>query len=314
MYLCYLDESGTPEDPATKHFVLSGVAIPAENWKQIDAGITAIKTRYGLDRSEIHTGWMLRSYNTQDAIPGFDALSWGDRRASIQGRRTARLAELASNPKKLERKRLFYRKTHPYIHLTRNERREVIFEIARIFAADREARLFGCAIDKAWFNAVPSRRLPMFEFAFDSIVNRFQAFLANRAQFISRTNPADARRFIGLLVEDNNPTVSRRLTALMRQFQIKGTFFRTIDRIIETPFFVDSQLTSMVQVADIAAYAVRRYLDNDESELFDVFYARVDRARKAPVGLRHFCHKPCPCKICLEHGASPFSLGAALSQ
>lgn len=314
MYLCYLDESGTPEDPATKHFVLSGVAIPAESWKQTDADITAIKTRFGLDRSEIHTGWMLRSYNTQDAIPGFDTLSWSDRRAAIQARRTARLAGLVGNPRKLERKRLFYRKTHPYIHLTRNERRDVVFQIARAFAANRESRMFGGAINKDWFNAVPNRRLPMFEFAFDSIVNRFQAFLSNRAQYISRTNPSDARRFIGLLVQDNNPTVAKRLTALMRRFQVEGTFFRTIDRIIETPFFVDSQLTSMVQVADIAAYAVRRYLDNSESELFDIFYARVDRARQTPVGLRHYCHKPCPCKICLEHGASPFSIGAALSQ
>jgi hypothetical protein len=155
--------------------------------------------------------------------------------------------------------------------------------------------------------------LSMFEFAFENLVNRFEAFLMYRAKFLeSKARVAEAKECIGLLIEDNNDTVSKRVTELMRKFHRSGTLFRNINRIIETPLFVDSELTSMVQMADIAAYSIRRYLDNNETELFDRIYQRVDKAKETAVGFRHFA-RGCLCKICLSHGKGPTSLGAVLS-
>jgi hypothetical protein len=74
-----------------------------------------------------------------------------------------------------------------------------------------------------------------------------------------------------------------------------------VKNIVETPLFVDSQLTSMVQIADLCAYALRRYLENNEDELFDLVFQRADRKGKVAVGVRHFAQKACPCKICSAH-------------
>ncbi len=46
----------------------------------------------------------------------------------------------------------------------------------------------------------------------------------------------------------------------MKSFYDKGTNWTDLEHIIETPLFVDSELTSLVQIADLCAYAIRRYL------------------------------------------------------
>ena len=108
----------------------------------------------------------------------------------------------------------------------------------------------------------------------------------------------------GLLIHDNNETVSKRLTELMKQFHRKGTFWTDITNIIETPLFVDSQLTGMIQIADICSYALRRYLENGERELFDLIYKRADRKDNIVVGVRHFTVQNCDCAICSSHRRS----------
>jgi hypothetical protein len=44
----------------------------------------------------------------------------------------------------------------------------------------------------------------------------------------------------GAEIHDNNQTVEKKLTDLMKPFHQKGTLFTRIDHIIETPLFVDS--------------------------------------------------------------------------
>ena len=85
MRICYLDESGTPELPGgTSTFVLVGLSIQGETWKAKDAEITAIKRRFGLERDEIHTGWVTRRYPEQERIRDFEAMGTAERRAAVQ--------------------------------------------------------------------------------------------------------------------------------------------------------------------------------------------------------------------------------------
>ena len=70
---------------------------------------------------------------------------------------------------------------------------------------------------------------------------------------------------------------------------------------IETPLFVDSKLTRMVQIADLCAYALRRYLENGETGLFQPIFARADRIGDTAVGVRHFSPLACDCAICRAH-------------
>jgi hypothetical protein len=82
-----------------------------------------------------------------------------------------------------------------------------------------------------------------------------------------------------------------------------GTTFVAIDRIVETPLFVDSELTLMVQLADLCAYATRRFFENGETDLFDRIYPAFDRVGGKVVGLRHYTGKnKCKCRVCVDHG------------
>ena len=127
------------------------------------------------------------------------------------------------------------------------------------------------------------------EQAFEQVVSRFEHFLQN------------IQLGYGLLIHDNNQTVARRHTELMKTFLHRGTLWTQIEHVIETPMFVDSQLTSMVQLADLCAYAIRRYVENSETKLFDLVFERADRIGETSVGVRHFTSPSCSCKICASH-------------
>ena len=71
-----------------------------------------------------------------------------------------------------------------------------------------------------------------------------------------------------------------------------------IKNIIETPLSVDSQLTSMVQAADLCSYALRRYFENQEDYLFKNIFKIADRKGNRIVGVRHFSDENCNCTIC----------------
>ena len=129
----------------------------------------------------------------------------------------------------------------------------------------------------------------MHEQVFEQIVSRFEQYLHN------------TQVGYGLLIHDNNQTVARKHTELMRSFLRRGTLWTEVQHVIETPMFVDSQLTNMVQLADLCAYALRRYLENGETELFDLVFERADRVGDVVVGVRHFTADGCPCTICALH-------------
>lgn len=287
MYICYLDESGTPEHGAsTNHFVLLGLAIPSETWKVKDAQVATIKAKYGLQHAEIHTAYMARDYPEQRAVPNFEVLT---PQARKQGVLAARTLKLARATKKSQTKELLknYRKTDAYIHLTRAQRVDCLRELAQLLNSWADVRAFADAHSKPHTKHVPDH----FDMAFEQVVTRFNTFLGKTGGTL------------GILVQDNNETVSRRLTQIMRHYHAKGTVFAHIDNIVETPLFVDSELTSMVQLADLCAYATRRFFENGERNLFDLIRPRFDRWHGNLVGLRHFTasHK-CRCDVCLDHG------------
>jgi hypothetical protein len=137
------------------------------------------------------------------------------------------------------------------------------------------------------------------------VVTRFHTFLSKREDERVKRGGSSTGRSVdnyGLLIEDNNQTVAKNITVLMRKFHRQGTLWATVERIIETPLFVDSSLTSMVQMADLCAYATRRFFENGEEDLFDRVFGRFDQARGRIVGIRHYVGaKPCTCKVCAAH-------------
>ena len=96
MHLCYIDESGTPDVPGvTSHYVLAGLSIPDEYWKQHHQQLEAAKRRHSLDGAEIHVAWMMRPYVEQESIPGFVSMSYDKRRMEVHAKRKGRASPAA---------------------------------------------------------------------------------------------------------------------------------------------------------------------------------------------------------------------------
>jgi hypothetical protein len=250
--MCYLDESGVPESTGTSHFVLVGLAIPAEQWKVFDRQVSVCKDSFGLREAEIHAAWMARRYVEQEQIANFASMSRAARRTAVLEKRDEALIRVSArrNTAVLKEKKKNYHKTESYIHLTLDERLQALFDLATIVGGWNSARLFAEAIDKSAVYCSTGHRYTPFEFAFRELVQRYEYFLRHRGNAINQT-------LIGMLVQDNNETMARRLTEMMRRFHDTGTGWVDIDHIIETPLFVDSHLTSMVQMADLCGYATR---------------------------------------------------------
>jgi hypothetical protein len=240
---------------------------------------------------------MLRKYPEQTRIAGFDGLAFDQRRSEVERARRLELLRLQSGPnhKLYQQTKKNFLKTQDYVHLSLDERRAFILDVATCIGAWGFARLFAECVDKVHFDPRRSTRT-IDEQAFEQIVSRFEQYL----QAIPNSGE-QGRRNHGLLIHDNNQTVADKHTKLMKSFLRTGTFWTRIESIIETPLFVDSQLTSMVQIADLCAYGLRRYLENKETDIFKEVFKRADRRNNIAVGVRHFTNATCACEICTAH-------------
>ncbi len=294
VYFCYIDESGTSAIPGnTSHYILCGVSIPVKYWRRCDKKIKRLKHKYGLDGCEIHTGWIMRKYLEQSIIDDFDTLDYATRRRSVDTYRKTEILRLqrAGNNKAYKQVKKNYKETLPYIHLTYNERMAFLTEIAEYIGSCSFIRIFAECIDKIFFDPTRSSTT-VDEQALEQIVSRFEKYM----QKVS----TEGDYAYGLLIHDNNPTVSKRHTELMQLFHKKGTLWTSINHIIETPLFVNSELTSMVQIADLCAIALRRFFENNETHLFDKIKNRFDKNHNKIVGVRHFTAPSCNCVFCQD--------------
>ena len=272
--------------------MLLAVALDAQNWKSRDQAIAAIKERYGVGGAELHAGWMARRYAEQELISGFASMSREDRLRLAKAKRDELMLKRAAfrGVDSIKELRKNFAKTAPFLHLTHAERRGLLNEVAREVASWPDCVLFAECTDKSAFGG-RAPATPPFEEAFTQVVTRFHYFLTHENDF-------------GMLVRDRNDTVAKRLTELMRRFHAEGNRYTSqIPWLIETPLFVDSTLTSMVQVADVCAYALRRYFDNGETELFDLVYPKIRRRNGRCVGGRHYRgrNRQCECRMCADH-------------
>jgi hypothetical protein len=316
MYLCYLDESGVPEIPGNStHFVLAGIAIPIERWREADASISEIMGRYGLAGEELHTAWLLRKYLEQSKIDGFDEMDWDERRNQVARLRVAeihRVRKLGIAKRNAQLKKV-YRHTDPYIHLTLNERSQLALEIAETISKWEWAVLIASCIDKSFFLTTGKNNnvdLSVNTFGFTQLVIYFAALLQQAEHHASvgreTLDMQHSGHEYGLLIHDNNPTVALKHSRQLRVIQ-EGAIragLGLFGRIIETPLFVDSSLTRMIQLADLWAYSLRRYVENGESNLFSVLY---NKEKTTPDGIQspirrfniqHFAESSCSCLIC----------------
>lgn len=295
MYLLYVDESGVtnPHPSQTSHFVMIGFAVHVGTWFALTRRVRGLKRSYALDgdieKLELHAAWLLRAYREQSVIPNFGELSRRARYDAVQQWRKSRQQDdwptLSGNARDREKKD--FRKTEPFIHLTRDEREELCLKALSIVGNHKRGiTLFGQAVEK---RALPPG-VDAAEVAFSRLIDSFEIFLQHHGE-----NPW------GVVVVDDDPTQKERYTAMLHRLQQTEHHNGGVDRVIEAPFFLDSRSNSGVQVADLCAFAVRRYLENQEEERFAAIFPRFHRAPGGGLcGLKHLTTPGCTCKICLE--------------
>lgn len=220
-------------------------------------------------------------------------MNYAQRRHEVEKLRKTELLKLQKSPNKAlyKQTRKNYRQTEAYIHLTYSERISFIQELADLIGSWSFARLFAECINKIHFDPVRAKQ-SVDEQALEQLVSRFEQYM----KIVSKSTKNS--KIFGTLIHDNNETVSKKHTVLMRKFHSHGTLWTSIEHIIETPFFVNSELTSLVQIADLCCYSLRRYLENSETDLLNRIQTRFDRKNNKIVGVRHFTDVACNCIFC----------------
>jgi len=155
-----------------------------------------------------------------------------------------------------------------------------------ILSASRQVHIFAAAVHKAAL----SPNDPM-EFAFEQICNRFDRFLGRLH------NNGNTQR--GLIILDKS-TYETSLQQLAIDFKTVGHRWGLTRNLSDVPLFVDSKATRMIQYADMVAHAVRRYYEQGDSSLFDIFSNRIDSVGGVLHGLTHYTPigERCDCLAC----------------
>ncbi len=314
MQLLYLDASGTAQiQDNSRHYVLLGLAIHESNWTALNNQVLRLKQRYcfpGQDEEdlEIHVKQFAVEFKEQEKIPNFDDLSRLDRRQQVL---TAQRQYLDLCDKSLyQQKNAKFKSHQPYIHLSRKERSQLLEDAIELIAFNDGIKMFCEAIDKTQYKIVQDPAL-ITKQAVTQVVARFDLFLQNQARGQAGYTQVAAVDH-GLVIFDQDDQTEKFVQPMLKQYQQKGHEYGLLQHVIEAPFFASSAKMGGLQLADVAAYVVRRYLDggaktgsHEERHLKAIFH-RFDRDLCGKLhGIRHDVHAGiCRCLICTDrqHG------------
>ena len=315
MFLLYLDASGTDKqsDTSTKHFVLVGLCMHEKAWFSLDRDIQNLKDAYRYpgqdpDQFELHVRQFNNTIKEQDEVKDFEVLSKAQRRSEVLEVRRRKIdAEPTINRKRERRGR--YKETEPYIHLSRKERSQLLEDAVDLIVSHENLKFFGEAISKSHPTVVSGHVDPVNQ-AFKQVVPRFDKYLLQRAggQVWRAARPLEH----GLLIFDQDAKTEKTYEKLFKEIRRNGHYFGAMNGVIEVPFFASSEKVGGLQVVDVCAYVVRRYLDtgakpgSHEERKFLKLFQRFDRDSFGRLhGLRHYVPQgSCNCLICQQKGHS----------
>jgi hypothetical protein len=189
------------------------------------------------------------------------------------------------NPHRVEfhASEIFARRVLPWKSMTRNEAQGVIKSVLKILADSYEtAKAFACAIHK---RSYPGRD-PV-EMAFEDLCSRFDLHLARLR------DAGDRQRGLLILDESSHETS---LQDMARNFRLLGTRWGVLRNLADTPFFVDSRASRLVQMADHVAYATYRRYQAGDTQYFDIIAQKFHSVDGVIHGL---AHKELGCPNCM---------------
>ncbi|MGR3914877.1 MAG: DUF3800 domain-containing protein [Gammaproteobacteria bacterium] len=184
---------------------------------------------------------------------------------------------------------IFSRRIVPWRGMSREDAQGVIKAVLQVLRQSLgSARVFACAVHKASYPGVDPMQL-----AFEDLCNRFDRYLSRLR------GEGDRQR--GLLILDKSAHETT-LQNMARDFRILGTQWGGIHNLADTPLFVDSRASRVVQLADHVAYAVFRRYNARDANYFDIIASRFDQAGGVLHGLSHKqkIDPDCMCPACMS--------------
>ena len=184
---------------------------------------------------------------------------------------------------------IFGRRVKPWKGMSKEDVIGVIKSVLRVLAKSRDTvRAFACAIHKPTF---PNPDNDYMGIAFEDMCSRFDMYLKRLY------HSGDPQRGLLILDDSSHETTLRRMA---RDFRTLGTRWGSVHNLADTPFFVDSRASRIVQLADHLAYSVFRRYEHGDIQYFDIISAKFDSADNVVHGLSHKHHldDPCMCLAC----------------
>lgn len=169
--------------------------------------------------------------------------------------------------------------------ISREVREDVLRKALHIVANDANIRLFGAVVHK--ISVAPHDAM---EVAFEQVCSRFDHFL-RRLHNAGKTER-------GILILDKS-SYETSLQTLATEFNSTGHTWGTLKNIAEVPLFVDSKATRLVQLADLVAYALRKYYHDGQGAYFDIISGKFDKDGGVLHGLVH--------RVSRDHGCVCFA-------
>ncbi len=184
---------------------------------------------------------------------------------------------------------IFSRRSPPWNKMSKEEAAGVIRAVLNVLRrAYDTAKAFACAIHK------PSclTQDPM-EAAFEDLCSRFNLYLMRLGA------AGDRQRGILIMDESAHETALQRLAL---NFRTPGTRWGVVRNLAETPLFVDSRASRLIQLADHVAYAVFRRYETGDTRFFDIIAPKFDMDGGIVHGLAHKqrTEPNCMCIACLS--------------
>ena len=183
----------------------------------------------------------------------------------------------------------YARRSEPWKGLTQDGARGTIKSVLDVLAnAYDTARAFACVVHKTSY---PNQD-PM-AVAFEDLCSRFDRYLQRLR--------ADGNTQRGLVILDKS-AYETTLQEMSVEFRTLGTRWGVIRHLADTPLFVDSRASRVIQLADHVAYAVFRRYQSGDTQYLD----RIAHKFDAEDGILHgLAHKEsgnpyCMCIACLS--------------
>ena len=173
--------------------------------------------------------------------------------------------------------------------MSRDDAQGVIKAVLQVLSRSHDnVRAFAWAVHKDSYPECDA-----VELAFEDLCSRFNLYLARLR--------ASGDRQQGLLILDES-THETTLRRMVRDFQTLGTQWGVIRNLADTPFFVDSRASRLVQLADHVAYSTFRRYNARDTQYFDIFASKFDSADGVIHGLAHkqTVDPMCMCPACLS--------------